>query len=79
MSPGDHGPPSKWHGLTWLTAIAALIGLGVGLHNLWKDLFYPDPEFSDSYLIFSYLLDTVTVLACSAAIFLLLKARGRGQ
>jgi hypothetical protein len=79
MNPGDHGPPSKRHGLTWLIAIAALIGLGIGLHNLWKDLFNPDPEFSDSYRLFSYLLDTVTVLACGGAIFLLFKARSRGK
>jgi hypothetical protein len=79
MNPGDKGSPSKNHGMTWLTAIAALIGLGIGLHNLWKDLFNPDPEFSDSYLLFSYLLDTITVLACGGAIFLLLKARSRGK
>jgi hypothetical protein len=77
MSPGDREPPGKRHGMTWLTAIAALIGLGIGLHNLWKDLFYPDPEFSDSYLILSYLLDAVTVLACGGAIFFLFKARSR--
>jgi hypothetical protein len=79
MSPGDHEPPGKRHAMTLLTAIAALIGLGIGLHNLWKDLFYPDPEFSDSYLVFSYILDTVTVLACGGAIFFLLKARSRGK
>ncbi|HEX3444847.1 MAG TPA: hypothetical protein VHS80_09020 [Chthoniobacterales bacterium] len=60
--------------MTWLTAIAALIGLGIGLHNLRKDLFYPDSEFSDSYLVLSYLLDAVTVLACGGAIFFLFKA-----
>jgi succinate dehydrogenase hydrophobic anchor subunit len=63
--------------MTWLTAIAALIGLGIGLHNLWKDLFYPDSEFSNSYLILSYLLDTVTILACGAAIFFLFEATRR--
>jgi succinate dehydrogenase hydrophobic anchor subunit len=63
--------------MTWLTAIAALIGLGIGLHNLWRDIFYPDPEFSDNYLILSYVLDTVTVLACGAAIFFLFRATSR--
>ncbi|HET9374434.1 MAG TPA: hypothetical protein VFO40_05645 [Chthoniobacterales bacterium] len=79
MNPGDHQPSGKRHGMTWLTAIAALIGLGIGLHNLWRDLFNPDPEFSDSYLLLSYLLDIVTVLACGGAIFFLLKARSRGK
>ena len=65
--------------MTWLTAVAALIGLGIGLHNLWRDLFNPDPAFSDGYLLLSYLLDAVTVLACGAAIFFLFKARSRGK
>jgi succinate dehydrogenase hydrophobic anchor subunit len=79
VNPGDHTPPSKRHSLIWLTAIAALIGLAIGLHNLWKDFFYPDPEFPDNYLILSYLLDTVTVLACGTAIFFLFKARNSGK
>ena len=65
--------------MTWLIAIAALIGLGIGLHNLWRDFSNPDPEFSDGYLLLSYLLDVVTVLACGAAILFLFKARSRGK
>jgi hypothetical protein len=79
MTFGHDLPPRTKPGITWLIAVAALIGLGFGLHNLWKDLFTPDLEVSESYLIFSYVLDGITVIACGAAIFLLLKARRQGK
>jgi hypothetical protein len=66
-------------GIAWPIAIAALIGLGFGLQNLWKDLFAPDPKASESYLSFSYVLDGITVIACGVAIFLLLKAAWHGK
>jgi hypothetical protein len=79
MSFGNQGPSRKRPGITWPIVIVALIGLGFGLQSLWKDLFFPDPEFSEGYLIFSCLLDGLTVLACGAAIFLLLKAARQGK
>jgi hypothetical protein len=79
MSPGDQGPPRKKPGISWPIAIAALIGLGFGLDNLWKDLFSPDPKVSESYLSFSYVLDGIAVLGCGGAIFLLLKAAREGK
>jgi hypothetical protein len=78
MSSG--GPPRKKPGITWPLAIVAVIGLGLGLQSLWRHLFSPDPEFSQGYLIFSYLLDGVTIAACGAALILfLLKLAGQGK
>ncbi len=79
MSAGDQEPPRKRPGITWPIAIAALIGLAFGLLNLWRDLFAADPMDPESYLIFSFVLDGVIVIACGTAIFLLLKARSRGK
>jgi hypothetical protein len=72
-------PPKKNLGIAWPIAIAALMGLGFGLQNLWRDLFAPDPRASDSYLSISYVLDGVTVMTCGLAIFLLVKAAGHGK
>jgi hypothetical protein len=74
MTFGHDRPPREKPGITWPIAIAALIGLGFGLHNLWKDFFAPDPRASEGYLSFSLVLDGITVIACGGAIFLLLKA-----
>jgi hypothetical protein len=63
-----HDPPPKNFGLASPIAIGALIGLGFGLQNLWKDLFAPDPMASESYLSFSYALDAFTVIASGGAI-----------
>jgi hypothetical protein len=79
MSAGDQEPPRKRPGITWPIAIAAVIGLAFGLYNLWKDLFAADPMDPESYLIFSFVLDGVIVIACGTAIFLLLKARSQGN
>jgi hypothetical protein len=65
--------------IAWPIAIAALIGLGFGLQNLWRDLFAPDPKASESYSSFSYVLDGITIIACGFAIFLLLKAARHGK
>jgi hypothetical protein len=79
MTFGHDRPPKKNPGIAWLIAIAALIGLGFGLQNLWKDLFVSDPKASESYLSFSYFLDGITVIGCGFAIFLLLKAARHGK
>jgi hypothetical protein len=79
MTFGHDRPPRKVPGIAWSVAIAALIGLGFGLQNLWKDLFFPDPKASESYLSFSYVLDGITVIACGGALFLLLKAARHGK
>jgi len=70
MSSGDQAPPKKRAGTPWPTAIVALVGFGWGLQALWKNLFFPDPEFSQGYLIFSYILDGVAILACGATLIL---------
>jgi hypothetical protein len=79
MTFGHDRPPKKNLGIAWLIAIAALMGLGFGLQNLWRDLFAPDPRASESYLSFSYVLDGITVITCGLAIFLLFKAAGDGR
>jgi len=79
MTFGHDRPPKKNPGIAWPITIAALIGLGFGLQNLWKDVFAPDPKASESYLSFSYVLDGITVIACGVAIFLLLKAARHGR
>jgi hypothetical protein len=79
MTFGHDRPPKRNPGIAWPIGIAALIGLGFGLKNLWKDYVAPDPKASDSYLSFSYILDGITVIACGFAIYLLLKAAGHGK
>jgi len=79
MTFGHDQPRKKEAWYAWPIVIAALIGLGFGLQNIWKDLFAADPRASESYLSFSYVLDGITVIACGGAIFLLLKASRHGK
>ena len=70
MSSADQEPLKKKIGTLWPMAIVALVGFGWGLQGLWNNLFFPDPEFSQGYLIFSYILDGVAILACGATLIL---------
>jgi hypothetical protein len=70
MSSGDQQPSKKKAGTTWPVAIVALVGFGWGLQGLWKNLFFPDPEFSQGYLIFSYALNGLAILACGTTLIL---------
>jgi hypothetical protein len=80
MSSAHQRPPRKKPGITWPVAIVALVGLGFGLQSLWKHLFHPNPELPQGYLIFSYFLDGITIVACSAALILfLVKLASQGK
>jgi hypothetical protein len=78
MSSSDPKLPDQKKGvLSWQFALIAACGFAFGLYSLGKHVFSPDPEFPQSYLIFSVVLDFVIIVASGITITLFVLQRGR--